>query len=353
MPTIDADAHVIETPATWSYMREDEQDFRPQIFVRDVNDGAPSGPNMRKEFWVIEGRLQSKGSNVGKDVPKEAGTMADITARLAHMDETGVDVQVLFPSLFLRPLTREPDLELALARSYNRWLAEIWSKDKARLRWVAVPPLGSLVDKALVREELEFCKANGACGIFMRGIEQERLLNHRYFFPLYAMAQELDLPLCLHAGLDSFGYHNMTLPVSSLMTFKFPVVGAFEALIESDVPRRFPGCRWAFIEASAQWVPYALGEARLRLVGKGRPRVDFGRMLAENNFYITTQWTDDLRWLLSELGDEGLIIGTDYGHRDTATEVLALKRLSTDGKVPAAAVKRILEDNPCRLYGIH
>ena len=27
MPTIDADAHVIETPKTWSYMREDEQDL--------------------------------------------------------------------------------------------------------------------------------------------------------------------------------------------------------------------------------------------------------------------------------------------------------------------------------------
>lgn len=35
MATVDADAHVIETPKTWSYMREDEQDFRPQIFMRD------------------------------------------------------------------------------------------------------------------------------------------------------------------------------------------------------------------------------------------------------------------------------------------------------------------------------
>lgn len=352
MATIDADAHVIETPETWSYMREDEQEFRPQIFVRDVNDGAPNRPNMRKEFWVIEGRLQSKGSNVGKDVPREASTMADVAARVAHMDETGVDVQVLFPSLFLRPLTREPDLEFALARSYNRWLADIWRKGSGRLRWVAVPPLASLVDRALVRDELAFCKANGACGIFMRGIEQERLLNHRYFFPLYAIAQDLDLPLCLHAGLDSFAYHNMLQPASSLMTFKFPVVGAFEILIEDEIPKRFPGCRWAFVEASAQWVPYALGEARLRLAGKGK-RVDFGAMLRDNNFFVTTQWTDDIKWLLSELGDESLIIGTDYGHRDTATEVLALKRMSEDGNLPAATVRRILEDNPARLYAIH
>ena len=351
MTTIDADAHVIETPQTWSYMRDDEQDFRPQIFIRDIEDGAPVRSNMRKEFWVIEGRLQSKGSNVGKDVSREAGTLADISARLAHMDETGVDVQVLFPSLFLRPLTREPDLEFALVCSYNRWLAEIWGKSSGRLRWVALPPLASLVDRGLVREELEFCKAHGACGIFMRGIEQERLLNQRYFFPLYAMAQDLDLPLCLHAGLDSFGYHAMLQPASSLMTFKFPVIGAFESLIEDEIPKRFPGCRWAFIEASAQWVPYALNEARLRLAGKGR-RMELGDMLRENRFYVTTQWSDDINGLLTALGDENLIIGTDYGHRDTATEVLAIRRMSEDGTLPHASVKRILEDNPAALYGV-
>jgi hypothetical protein len=43
MTTIDADAHVIETPKTWSYLRDDELDFCPQIFARDPDDGAPSG----------------------------------------------------------------------------------------------------------------------------------------------------------------------------------------------------------------------------------------------------------------------------------------------------------------------
>ena len=73
MPIIDADAHVIETPHTWSYMRDDEQDFRPQVFVRDPNDGAPYRKDQRHQFWVIEGKLQSKGSNVGTDVPSEVG----------------------------------------------------------------------------------------------------------------------------------------------------------------------------------------------------------------------------------------------------------------------------------------
>jgi predicted TIM-barrel fold metal-dependent hydrolase len=351
MPVIDADAHVIETPQTWSYMRDDELEFRPQVFVRDPSDGAPyRKQGQRHEYWVVEGKLQSKGSNVGKDVPSEAAALADIERRLAHMDEIGIDVQVLFPSLFLRPLTTNHDVEFALARSYNRWLANIWRQSRNRLRWVAVPPLLSLIDPGKVRAELEFCKENGACGIFMRGMECERLLTHRYFFPLYTIAEELDLPLTLHAGINSFAMHDVLPPEASLMIFKFPVLGAFNALLEEEIPKRFPKARWAFIEASAQWVPYILGEVKLRLARKGRRMTD--DLLKDSNFYVTTQRTDDLSWLLSELGDDSLIIGTDYGHRDTASEVEALKRLAQDGNVPSASTEKILRINPGALYAI-
>lgn len=217
MATIDADAHVIETPKTWSYMREDEQDFRPQIFMRDSNDGAPQRANQRDDYWVVEDRLLSK-SNRGTDVPVEARDMWDIERRLDHMDEIGVDIQVLYPSIFLRPITAQPDVEFALVRSYNRWLAEIWEQSRDRLRWVAVPPLLSLQDLGRVRKELEFCKEHGACGIFMRGMECERLLSHRYFFGLYEIAQQLELAICLHAGVGSFPYYDLLRPQSSLMT---------------------------------------------------------------------------------------------------------------------------------------
>ena len=350
MPTIDADAHVIENPRTWSYMREEEQEFRPQIFVRDPNDGAPYRPNQRHEFWVIEGKLQSKGSNVGKDVPPESRDMSDVQRRVQHMDEIGIDVQVLFPSLFLRPLTINHDVEFALARSYNRWVADIWRQSDNRLRWVAVPPVLSLVDPGKVRAELEFCKANGACGIFLRGLECERLLTHRYFFPLYKIAEDLDLPLTLHAGINSFAIHDTLPREAALMIFKFPVIGAFNCLLEEEIPKRFPKARWAFIETSAQWLPYILGEVKIRLNRKGFRMPD--TLLKDSGFYITTQRTDDLKWLLSEVGDDNLIIGTDYGHRDTATELEALKRLGEDGTVPKATTEKILRTNPGALYGI-
>ena len=66
-------------------------------------------------------------------------------------------------------------------------------------------------------------------------------------------------------------------------------------------------------------------------------------------------WTRDCRprWLLNELGDDSLIIGTDYGHKDSAAEVEALQRLAQDGDLPAASVRKILEKNPGKLYALN
>ncbi|MGE0651193.1 MAG: amidohydrolase family protein [Alphaproteobacteria bacterium] len=349
MPRIDADAHVIETPKTWTYMGDDEQEFRPQIFVRDSSDGAPYRSNQRNEYWKIGEHFQTK-TNVSDDLPQDVRDMENIDGRLRHMDETGVDIQVLYPTLFLRPTTTEHDREYAIVRAYNRWVADIWKRSNNRLRWMVIPPLYSLVDTGKVRAELEFGKAHGACGVFMRGFECERFANDRYFFPLYRMAEELDLPICFHAGNNSFANHDSYLRDLGIMIFKFPVMGAFLYLLGDEVPKRFPGLRWAFVEASAQWVPYMLGEARMRLAGKG---VSVGDdLLARNNYYITTQKTDDLNWLLDEAGDEHFVIGTDYGHKDVAVEIEALRRLATEGSIPAESARRILEDNPGRLYGI-
>jgi predicted TIM-barrel fold metal-dependent hydrolase len=343
MPTIDADAHVIETPHTWSYMADDEQEFRPKIFVRDPSDGAPYGSNTRNEYWMVEERLISK-TNVGRDVPADSREMSSIKARLDHMD-----VQVLFPTFFLRPITTAPDVDFALNRSYNRWLADIWANSSGRLPWILMPPLLTLANPEKVRDEIAFCKEHGACGIFMRGLECERNLADRYFFPLYEIAQDLDLAICLHAGNNSVAVHD-SMNGDALMTFKFPVMASFNALLEHEVPARFPGLRWAFVETSAQWVPYVLGEVEIRLNRRGRHMP--ADPLGDNNFYITTQKTDDLPWLLGEIGDDHLIIGTDYGHKDTATEVAALKRMQEDGSLPAATTQKILETNPGRLYGL-
>jgi predicted TIM-barrel fold metal-dependent hydrolase len=349
MAKIDADAHVIETSRTWDYMGEDEQEFRPQIFIRDENDGAPFRSNQRNEYWKIGDQFQTK-TNVSRDLPEDVRDMANIKGRLAHMDENDIDIQVLFPTLFLRPVTTEHDRELALTRSYNHWLADIWAQSDGRLRWVALPPLYSLVNPSLVREELEWAKDNGACGIFMRGFECERFTNDRYFFPLFEIAQELDLAICYHAGNASFANHDSFNRDLGVMIFKFPVMGAFLYLLGDDIPKRFPGLRWAFVETTANWIPYMLNEARMRRSSKGIPSTD--DLLTDNNFYITTEKSDQLDMLLDAIGDDNLIVGTDYGHNDVSVEIEIIQRLGRDGSIPKSTAGKILETNPSTLYGI-
>ena len=138
MAVIDSDAHVLETNHTWDYMLESERDMRPRI-VPTPNDSISGG-----ESWLVDGTYIGKARNVGHDTSKEAREMEDIKARLKHMDELDIDVQVLYPTIFLRPFTRRPEVELAVTRSYNRWLIDIWKTAPERLRWVAVLPL--LVD---------------------------------------------------------------------------------------------------------------------------------------------------------------------------------------------------------------
>ena len=192
MAVIDSDAHVLETEHTWDYMLESEQSLKPRIVP------TPNDPSSGGESWLIDGTYLGKARNVGADTSREAREMEDINARLRHMDELNIDIQVLYPTVFLRPFTRRPEVELGVTRSYNRWLVDIWKKAPERLRWVAVLPLLSM-DKAL--EEARFAKANGACGIFIRGLEGDKRLHDDVFLSALRGSRQ-----ARSAGVRAFGH---------------------------------------------------------------------------------------------------------------------------------------------------
>jgi predicted TIM-barrel fold metal-dependent hydrolase len=56
--------------------------------------------------------------------------------------------------------------------------------------------------------------------------------------------------------------------------------------------------------------------------------------------------------VLKYSGEDQLVIGTDYGHNDTSSEILALRKLKEDGAVPPEVVNKILDDNARALYGL-
>ena len=355
MPIIDADAHVIETERTWSFMLDEDRRFAPEVLVSKKNG---------IEFWRIDDRVVAN-SNLGLNVPEDARDLTDVSSRLAHMDTLGIAVQVLYPTLFLRPLTARAEVDLALSRGYNRWLANIWQLAKGRLRWVVIPPLRSM-DKAI--EEINFGKANGACGVFMRGNEDERLLSDPSLFPLYKEAERLDLPICVHAGTGSFGHYDQ-YGQDVFSRFKLPSVGAFNNLIYQGVPDKFPKLRWSFVETTAQWLPYAVNDLAIRtqaerqfqrkyaghVLTQARPKernISAGTVLKDNRVYVACQTTDDLSYVAQCVGEDNIIVGTDYGHADYSNDIEAIQTLAQGGKISASFGQKILGDNPKRLYAL-
>jgi len=122
-------------------------------------------------------------------------------------------------------------------------------------------------------------------------------------------------------------------------------------LIFHEIPDKFPKTKFAFIEVSSQWVPYAIHDFARRFE-RGGKKVDKQDVLRKNRIYVACQTDDDLPYVLKYSGENQLVIGTDYGHNDTSSEILALRKLKEDGALPPEIVNKILDDNARALYGL-
>ena len=359
MAVIDADAHVIETERTWDYLDASQKSFRPLLLRGTAASGA------ERQFWYIDGKIKRSSEASGPTTPgqvhkeklsgRDRTTAAsrqldDVGARLAHMDELGIDIQVLYPTIYLTPIASSPDAEAALAWSYNRWLADAWRQSGNRLRWVMVP---ALQDMDATLEQLRFAKENGGCGVFMRGIEGRRLLFDPYFFPLYEEAQRLDMPICIHAGVGNNDFAAFFTPGPFSEPFSVNKLGglsAFNSLVFHEIPAMFPKLRFGFLEYQAQWVPYLVLDMQRRLEREGKSIP--ANLIEDNHIYVTCETHDDLPYILGYSGEGSIILGTDYGHAGNTAELEALSVLRNRMDLSESVKDRILDDNPRAFYGL-
>ncbi len=355
-PVIDADAHVIESERTWDYLEPAEAKYRPQI-IESTTD-----PNTR--YWLINGKIAGLRTAATSDAAFQrtserslrnvaasaaARKMEDIDLRLAHMSELGIDIEVLHHSLWIEQVTNRPDIEVALCRSWNRWLADIWREGKGRLRWTCVLPT---LDLEAAKEELRFAKANGCVGICMQPYIGDLMMLDPYYYPLYALAEELDLPIIIHIANGNPDFVDIVRTryqrSAGFSAFRMPTVLSCFELLQSEVPATFPRLRWGFVETSAQWVPWLLHEVARRSGAKFTPTEN---PFVEKNIYVTVQTDDDHDYLIKKIGEDRLVIGTDYGHADTSSELDAIG-IFRRGDLLEEQKQKILATNPARLYAI-
>jgi predicted TIM-barrel fold metal-dependent hydrolase len=280
--------------------------------------------------------------------PEAARGMDDVSVRLSHMDQLGIDVQVLHNSMWIRPVSKRPDTELALCRSWNRWMADVWKEGRGRLRWTCVIP-SLTMDEAI--NEVRFAHENGAVGVALRPYDHDLMVTDPVYYPLFEEAVRLNMPITIHVSNGSARLDDLMTsryPIGAgFVTFGLPTVGSCFAVLNSEVPKVFPQLRWAFIEASAGWIPWLIHNL-VRRNGPGYPTNPF----AAYNVYVTTQMDDDHSYILDYVGDDVLVIGTDYGHTDVSSEVDSLKLFRDLDTLSEAQKQKIVSDNPMNLYGI-
>ena len=200
-------------------------------------------------------------------------------------------------------------------------------------------------------------EGHGAHVDTMRPLGTGRTLTDPYFYPLYEEASRLNVPITIHIGNSNPGMNDFlsrTAGGSAFVALRLATVGCFHALVMSEVPSLFPDLRWAFVEASAQWIPYVIHDLRRRFTGvtaaKGRRLSD--TVMADNRLYVTCQTDDDLPWVLKYAGEHSLIIGTDYGHPDPSSELDAISIFQGQSGISQENKDRILHYNPKALYNL-
>ena len=362
---IDVDSHVEEDEATWNYLDPEYAARRPII----LNARGQAGLTQYDAFWMVDGRTWPKPVGHGAMVaatppvstralnkPYSVGSqsLADMEARIGDLDRLGLDVQVLFPTIFLLPLTEDLAFEAALMSSYNRWIAERCSQHADRLKWVAVLPWRS---PAAAVEELRRAQEQGAIGVATLGTIGPRMLHEPEFDPIWAEAERLDLPVGVHTGWPHPGLNAScdTMWAAHVLSFTVPVMMGFFSVLGGGVLDRHPGLRVGFFEAGADWLPFMLQRMEHYYGGDGAPGM--GRVSAQRpskyvergQVYFTCEGDEALLpQVLTFLGDDYMMASGDVPHaeaRDNCMEEIAEREdISEEQK------RKILGENARRFY---
>lgn len=361
MRVIDCDAHVEESVETWQYLDPEFYLLRPipVVFPEDTCFGSHNAA------WVIDYKLRFFAANPTlmkraheKAVPIPVQEMRDVRRRLGFMDELGIDTQVVFPSIWLGCLAENVELEAALARSYNKFMAAQCGQSHGRIWYVAVVTWRR---PDLAAQEIRRAKAEGSvAGVYARGIEWDRPLTHPDHWAIFEEAEKQDLPVTVHVGNGSSPMIREMLQAVPRPTYADSrphvhplgkglvsgpyVLYAFQQLLSSSLLDDFPDLRVAFLEAGSDWMPRLIKGLRN---SKGAGKID--QWLSQRVF-VSCAMDDDLPYVIDKAGDEFLVTATDFPHGDAFRQDQLAMGLRSRGDLGEESIEKILSKNPQRLY---
>ena len=307
----------------------------------------PEGKDMRALFGELE--------------PIRAA-YRDRDARIALLDEQGLDGALLFPTQGVgieEPMRHSAEITHATLEAFNRWLDENWGFSY-RDRLYAAPMLSLMdVDRAVL--ELEWAIGRGARIVHLRPAPVptpggSRSPGHPDYDPFWARVAEVGLVVAFHAGDSGYGRYAAAWEgrgerLEAFRGFAFGQVtqagraihDTFAALILHGVFRRHPRVRVCSIENGSDWVGPLLKKLA---TAYGQMPWEFAEdpvATFRRHVWVAPYYEDDIRELADLIGAERVLMGSDFPHAEGLAEPVRfvddLHGFSTD------EVRRVMHDN--------
>jgi len=367
---IDSDIHVVEPKDLWlRYLEPEFVDAGPrpadsgkglwQIGDRPVPVRADV-PGRQEDIAIRRARTKERYKKLGRREGEDHSSPVDM---IAAMDSEGVDAGVVFRTYTAHATGTDdidPKLAAAICRAFNNWLRDFCNTNPARMLPTAQMALHD-VDLA-VSEARRAVKDLGAVALVLPNhLVKGRPFYDRYYDPLWATAVELNVAVAFHGiNLAHHGHVGVryydNFPLAHASGHAIESMLALGAMLTGGGFERFPTLRAAFLEGLWSWAPSGLycldgrGEkcgTERRYGLKHPPSYYFRRQCflsvdADEELVVET---------IKALGDENIVISTDWPHGDSSFPQALNTFLKIDG-VSDQSRHKILWDNCARLYNL-
>ncbi|MGA2303618.1 MAG: amidohydrolase family protein [Acidimicrobiales bacterium] len=385
IPLFDADNHLYETrDALTKYLPErykgaiDYVDVhgRTKIVVRGrISDYIPNPtfdvvarPGAQEEYFRVGNPEGKSRREIFGEPMKSIAAFREPAARLALMDEQGIDRALMFPtlaSLVEERMRDDPELTHAAIHALNEWLYETWSFDyEGRIFATPVITL-PIVERAI--EELEWVLARGSRVVLIRpapawGYRGPRSFGLEEFDPFWKLVVENDVLVAMHSSdsgyeryaNDWMGSDAEMLPFQPqafrMLSAWRPIEDAVSALVCHSTLSRFPELKVAVVENGSSWVEPLLKNFADLYKKMPQEFLENPVEVIRRNIYISPFWEEDLGALGDLLGVDHVLFGSDYPHpeglADPASYVDELTGLDEE------SVRKIMGGNLARLMNV-
>jgi len=271
----------------------------------------------------------------------------DYRLRIEHMDRSGIDVSIVSltcPNVYWGGEAASCEA----ARESNDSMAEAQAAHPARIRWLASLPW-EYPERAL--EELDRACTDGAVGVMVLANVSGRSLTQPMFAPVWAEIDRRRLPVLVHPtdppGVDLMDMTKFDLSWS--VGFMFDTTLAITRMIFEGFFDRHPGLK-IIASHGGGTLPYLVGrfekgdevEIPSRRQMKRKP-ADYLRHIY---YDCITYNLSALKYLISVVGAEHVLFGTDWPHQVHDTK----GALANTAALAASEMNAIRSENARRVF---